>query len=190
MAGSMGGEQLLWRRPPHVLDPLMVEHVPATAPSVGDAALQHWINRVRWHADRAMLAGKAAQKAQDIAEDAAKKAIEMAGGVLPDRVNLAAHDARFRSGGDAAAKEMGQEDLQKEASQEAHAGLPDPHAEQLAANEADAATRPVQQLVHPLVFGWVVITNPWLEAIAIGSEAIATSVEAIATSGQDIYVCS
>ena len=23
----MGGEQLLWRRPPHVLDPLMVEHV-------------------------------------------------------------------------------------------------------------------------------------------------------------------
>lgn len=46
---------------------------PLTKPESNSAVARTWSSS-GWHADRAMLAGKAAQKAQDIAEDAAKKA--------------------------------------------------------------------------------------------------------------------
>eukprot|EP00435_Cladocopium_sp_Y103_P021667 s1014_g5.t1 len=99
MATMVSPDQLVWRRPPaHLLDPLMVEHMPQHPPAVGDEALQHWINRVRWHSDRAVLAGRAAAKAEALAEEVAKKVIQMAGGVLPDQLNLAAHRAQLTEG--------------------------------------------------------------------------------------------
>ncbi|CAJ1368323.1 unnamed protein product [Effrenium voratum] len=141
-------QHLIWRKPPeHVLDPLMVEHLPSNPPAVGDASLQHWINRVRWHADRAILAGQAATKAQDIAEEAAKKVIQMADGVLPDAVNMSAHTARFKTGGDEAAREEGVSAMKsdQEMSRQASQDLPSAEAQRRAANRADMDTMPVQR---------------------------------------------
>eukprot|EP00434_Breviolum_minutum_P015501 symbB.v1.2.013654.t1/scaffold966.1/size148232/7 len=116
--------------------------MPATAPAVGDEALQHWINRVRWHSDRAVLAGRVAMKAQDVAEEAAKKVVQMAGGILPDQLNLAAHQAQLRT-----------VDADKESanansiSQDAMSNGPPPLTpeEQRAANQASASTPPMQR---------------------------------------------
>ncbi|CAL1159293.1 unnamed protein product [Cladocopium goreaui] len=139
MATMVSPDQLVWRRPPHLLDPLMVEHMPQHPPTVGDEALQHWINRVRWHSDRAVLAGRAAAKAEALAEEVSKKVIQMVGGVLPDHLNLAAHRAQLTEGD-------GAKDLSTPGSQDSYSTNTS-ETDQQAANKAEAMTQPVQQTV-------------------------------------------
>eukprot|EP00439_Symbiodinium_sp_Y106_P019789 s1792_g2.t1 len=131
-------------------DPLMVEHVPTRPPAVGDEALQHWIDRVRWHADRAVVAGLEADKAQDIAEEASRKAIEMAQGYLPDTANLHSHEARFRSGGEGEFRRESAEDAREAQAMNQSAkaaGVPSQRAQMRAEDKAAASAQPVQSSV-------------------------------------------